>query len=100
MWGIMSPRQPERYSEAGGRRFPYRTSRYYQFTVRLKEPLSGGSVEGAGPLGRRDLRQRDVGVRPPVAPLGPDCIRPVHGLRTSTCFHFNTALGFRRHSIA
>jgi hypothetical protein len=31
---------------------------------------------------------------------GPNYIRPVHGLETFTCFHFDTALGFRRHSIS
>jgi hypothetical protein len=99
MWGIMSPRLPERCSEADGRRFPYGTSRYCQFTVRTKESLSGRFVRGVRLLGRCDLRQRDV-VRPPIAPLGPGYIRLVHGLRTSTCFHFHTAIGFRRHSIA
>jgi hypothetical protein len=69
-WGITSPRRPERYLEVDGHRFSYGTSRYYQFTIRPKEPLSGISVGGAGLLGRCDLCQRDVEAQPPVAQLG------------------------------
>jgi hypothetical protein len=61
MWGITCPRRPEHYSEAGERRFPYGTSHYYSFSVRLKESLGDRSAGGAEPLGRCDFRQRDVG---------------------------------------
>jgi hypothetical protein len=100
MWGITSSHRTEHCSKADGRKFPYGTSRYCQFTIRSKEPLSGRSVGSAGPLGHCDLCQRDVGARPPVAPLWPDYIRSVHGPGIPTCFHFNTALGFCLHSSA
>jgi hypothetical protein len=58
--------------------------------------LGDRSIEGVGPLGHRDLRQIDVAVRPPVAPLGTDYIRPIRDPRASTCFHFHSVLGFRR----
>jgi hypothetical protein len=47
--------------EAGEHRFPYGTSRYCHFTIKMKESLSSKSAEGAELLGRRDLCQRDVG---------------------------------------
>jgi hypothetical protein len=67
--------------------------------LRPKEPLRDRSVEGAGPLGRRDLHQRDVEVWPSVAPLGPDYIRSLHGPVASNCSHFRSTLGFHRHSV-
>jgi hypothetical protein len=51
-----------------------------------------------GQLGRRDLRQRDIEVRPPVALLGPDYISSLRGPGASTYSHFHSVLGFYRRS--
>jgi hypothetical protein len=34
-----------------------------------------------------------------VAPLGPDYISPISGLRASTCYHFYSVLGFCRRAV-
>jgi hypothetical protein len=47
-------------------------------------------------LVRHDLHQTDVEVQPPIAPLGPDYIRPIRSLGASTRFHFRFVLGFCR----
>jgi hypothetical protein len=56
-------------------------------------------LKASCPLGRRDLRQRDVEACSPIASLGPDYIRPLHSPKASTCFHFHSVLGFRRRSM-